>query len=133
MSQATEFAAGALRPARSAAAEGRGSINGLPLWARLVGAISAMLAVTWTVMIFVSYAERREATIAQARDFAESTNQMTVATLTGMMITGVVRQRAVFLDQVRESNNIKHLQVFRSDSVVSQYGAGAAAEGKPGA
>ncbi|MBI5910500.1 MAG: methyl-accepting chemotaxis protein [Betaproteobacteria bacterium] len=92
-----------------------------------------MLAVTWTVMIVLTYSERREATIGQARDFAESTNQMINATLTGMMITGVSKQRAVFLDQVRESNNIKNLRVVRSGSVIAQYGAGDATEGNPSA
>ncbi|MBE0619750.1 MAG: methyl-accepting chemotaxis protein [Burkholderiales bacterium] len=92
-----------------------------------------MLAVTWTVMIVLSYAERRDATIAQARDFAESTNQMVNASLTGMMITGVVKDRAVFLEQVRESNNIKNLKAFRYGSVIAQYGPGDAAEGNPSA
>jgi len=111
----------------------RRGFNDLPLWARLVVGISAMLALTWTVMIVLSYAERREATIGQARDFAASTNQMIMATLTGMMLTGVSKDRAVFLDQVRESNNIKNLKVFRYGSVVTQYGAGAATDGNPGA
>ena len=133
MSQVTDIAAGALRPAMGIAAGGRGSFSSLPVWARLVAAIGAMLAVTWTLMIVLSYAERREATIGQAREFAESTNQMVNATLTGMMITGVSKERAVFLDQMRESNNIKNLNVFRFGSVITQYGAGTAAEGNPSA
>ncbi|MGP1679549.1 MAG: methyl-accepting chemotaxis protein [Burkholderiales bacterium] len=131
MSQVTEVAAGALQPAMGAAAAGRWSFSSLPLWARLVTAIGALLAVAWTVMIVLTYAERRDAAIAQARDFAESTNQMVNATLTGMMITGVSKQRAVYLDQVRESNNIKNLRVVRTGSVLTQYGAGDAAEGNP--
>jgi len=132
MSQVNEIAAGAL-PAMDAAAAGRGRFGNLPVWARLVAAISAILAVAWTVMIVLTYAERREATIGQARDFAESVNQMINATLTGMMITGVSKDRAVFLDQVRESNNIKNLKVFRFGSVITQYGAGDASEGNPSA
>ncbi len=122
-----------MTPARAAAFDRRAGLKNLPVWARLVGAISVMLAVTWTLMIVLSYAERRDATIGQARDFAESTNQMISATLTGMMITGVVKQRAVFLEQVRESNNIKNLKAFRFGSVITQYGAGDATEGNPGA
>ena len=133
MGQAAEIGAGALQPAIRAAASGGGSFGNLPVWARLVGAIGALLAVTWTITIVLTYAERRDATIAQARDFAESTNQMVIATLTGMMITGVSKQRAVFLDQVRESNDIKNLRVVRTGSVVTQYGAGDASEGDPSA
>jgi methyl-accepting chemotaxis protein len=133
MSQVAEIGAGALQAAKGAVPAGRGSFSNLPVWARLVVAISVMLAVTWTVMIVLTYAERRNATIEQARDFAESTNQMINATLTGMMITGVSKERAVFLDQVRESNNIKNLRVLRTGSVLTQYGAGDASEGNPSA
>jgi len=133
MSQVAGIAADGLQPAMSAAAAGRGSTSHFPVWARLVIAIGAMLAVTWTLTIVLTYAERREATIGQARDFAESTNQMINATLTGMMITGVSKERAVFLDQVRESNNIKNLRVLRYGSVITQYGAGDATEGNPSA
>jgi len=133
MGQAAEIGAGALQPAMNAAPSGRGSFGNLPVWARLVVAIGALLAVTWTITIVLTYAERRDATIEQARDFAESTNQMVTATLTGMMITGVSKQRAVFLDQVRETNNIKNLRVVRTGSVITQYGAGDASEGSPSA
>ena len=34
--------------------------------------------------------------------------------LTGMMITGTVSQRAVFLDQIKQLSVIKDLQVIRS-------------------
>ena len=133
MSQVVATGTGALPPAMSTAAAGRGSFSSLPLWARLVAAIGVMLAVAWTAMIVLSYAERREATIEQAHDFAESTNQMVNATLTGMMITGVSKQRAVFLDQVRVTNNIKNLKVFRYGSTITQYGADAGADSNPSA
>ncbi|MBE0621279.1 MAG: methyl-accepting chemotaxis protein [Burkholderiales bacterium] len=111
----------------------RWSFSSLPVWARLVAAIGVMLAVSWAITIVLSYAERRESTIEQARDFAESTNQMINATLTGMMITGVSKERAVFLDQVRESNNIKNLKVFRYGSTITQYGVDAGADTNPSA
>jgi methyl-accepting chemotaxis protein len=133
VSQVSGIAAGALRPTTGAASAGRWSFSNLPVWARLVAAIGVMLAVSWTVTIVLTYAERRDATIVQARDFSESVNQMVTATLTGMMITGVSKDRAVFLDQVRESNNIKNLRVVRTGSVITQYGAGSATEGNPSA
>ena len=110
----------------------RAGFSDLPVWARLVAAISAMLAVTWSLMIVPDLcgAARRHHR-GRRGDFAESMNQMTVATLTGMMITGVSKERAVFLDQVRESNNIKDLKVLRFGIVITQYGAGAGIRGRP--
>jgi methyl-accepting chemotaxis protein len=114
-------------------AGGLAGLNDLPVWMRLAAAISVTLLVTWSVMIYLTYAQRRDGAITQARDFAESVNQMTVATITGMMITNVSGQRAVFLDQIRNSNNIKDLQVFRFGSTITQYGAGQGSEGNPSA
>src|ERR1700690_3156856 len=96
-------------------------------------AICSMLLVMLTVMISLAYVERRDASIGQAKDFAESVNQMTNAMLTGMMIPGVSKDRSVCLEQVRNSNNINALQVFRSGSTITQYGAGVAAEAKASA
>ncbi len=104
-------------------------INRLPLWLKLVVGIGVLL--TWSVMITLTYVQQRQAAIAQARDFAASANQMTVATLTGMMITGVSKERAVFLDQIRNTKEINDIRVFRYGSVISQYGAGDASESNP--
>ena len=106
-------------------------LNALPVWARLVIGICVMLVVTWALMIYLTYAQRRDSSIAESREFAESVNQMVMATLTGMMITGVSKDRAVFLDQIRNSNNISGLQVFRYGSTISQYGAGDKTESNP--
>ena len=117
----------------SSPAASRAGFGDLPVWARLMTAICVMLFAMWAVIIYLAYEERRESSTSQARDFAESVNQMTNASLTGMMITGVSKDRAVFLDQVRNSSNINDLQVFRSATVIAQYGAGEAAEAKPSA
>jgi len=100
---------------------------------RLAAAIGVMLAVSWTLTIVLTYAERREATIREATDFAKSTDQMVNAALTGMMISGVVKDRGVFLDQVRSTDDIKELKVFRYGTTISQYGMGDGTEGKPSA
>ncbi|HSQ05185.1 MAG TPA: hypothetical protein VLN59_14165, partial [Burkholderiales bacterium] len=105
----------------------------LPVWARLVAAIFVMLLVIWSLLIYLSYAERRDGSIEQARDFAESVNQITVATLTGMMMTNVIKDRAVFLDRLRNSNNINELRVVRGSRVDAQFGAGQDADTKPSA
>ncbi|MBI4290813.1 MAG: methyl-accepting chemotaxis protein, partial [Betaproteobacteria bacterium] len=83
-----------------------------------------MLALAGSLMIYLTYAQRRDGSIAQAQDFAASTNQMTVAAITGMMITGVMKQRAAYLDLVKNTNSIRDLQVFRYGTTISQYGAG---------
>jgi methyl-accepting chemotaxis protein len=103
----------------------------MPVWLRLVIAICVMLVVAWSCMIYLAYVQQRDAAINQARDFAESVNQMTNATLTGMMITGVSKERKVFLEQIRNSNNISDLKVYRYGSVISQYGPGDATEANP--
>jgi len=106
-------------------------INRLPLWLKLVVGIGALLVATWILMIYLTYAQQREAAITQARDFAASAHQMTVATLTGMMITGVSNERAVFLDQIRNTKEINDIRVFRYGSVVTQYGRGEGSESNP--
>src|SRR5690348_7754735 len=101
------------------------------LWVKLVVAISGMLVVAWSLMIYLAYTERRDASTAQAQEFAESVNQMTMATLTAMMITGVSKDRAVFLDQIRNAQNISDLNVYRGDRIIAAFGAGAASEAAP--
>ena len=44
----------------------------------------------------------RDTAIRQAQDFSKSIHEMTMAGLTGMMITGTVGQREVFLDQIKQ-------------------------------
>jgi methyl-accepting chemotaxis protein len=111
----------------------RTALNNLPVWARLVVAISVMLAVAGSLMVFLTYVQRREGAVVQAQEFAASANQMTMATITAMMITGVSKQRAAFLDLAKNTQSIKELQVFRYGTVISQYGAGEKDEAKPSA
>ena len=118
----------AMASAGASASSGSGT---LPVWLRLVAAIGTMLIVTWTVMIVLTYVDRRDATIAEARNFSASVNQMVNAILTGMMLTGVSKQRAIYLDQVRESNNISGLRVLRTGTTVTQYGPAAGVEANP--
>jgi PAS domain S-box/diguanylate cyclase (GGDEF) domain len=100
----------------------------IKIWLRLVVSIWAMLVIAWTSVIYWASYEQRRTAIEQARDFSLSVHQMTLAGLTGMMITGTISQRAVFLEQIEKSNNIRHLSVVRGDNVVRQFGKGLAAE-----
>jgi len=103
-------------------------IHDLKIWVRLVAVIWLMLFIAWAILIFWAAREQREFAIEQARDFSQSVHKMTMASLTGMMITGTVAQRAVYLDQIRQSDDIKALRVIRGEAVSKQFGAGAAEE-----
>jgi methyl-accepting chemotaxis protein len=116
-----------------AMASPRTGSGALPLWARLLVSISLMLLLTWSLMIVLTYSARRDGSIVQARDFAQSVNQMTVATITAMMVTGVVKERDVFLDQIRNSIDVNDIRVLRFGPVVTQYGAGTSSESAPSA
>lgn len=106
------------------------SFNNLKIWVRLVVVIWLMLVVAWTGMIYWASMKSQETAIKQAEDFSNSIHKMTMASLTGMMITGTVAQRAVYLDQIRQSEEIKALRVIRGDAVAKQFGAGSEEEGK---
>ena len=92
------------------------------IWLRLTAAIWTVLVVVWTGMIVWESNVNRETAIRQAQDFAGSIHEMTMAGLTGMMITGTVGQREVFLDQIKQLSIIKDLHVARSDAVVKLFG-----------
>src|SRR5574343_686441 len=94
----------------------------LKIWVRLTAAIWLILAIIWISAIVWTTQVNRETAIRQAQDFAQSIHEMTMAGLTGMMITGTVGQREVFLDQIKQLSIIKDLHVARSDAVVKLYG-----------
>ena len=94
----------------------------LKIWVRLTAAIWVILALIWTAMILWTTQVNRDTAIAQAKDFAQSIHEMTMAGLTGMMITGTVGQREVFLDQIKQLTIIKDLHVARGDAVIKLYG-----------
>ena len=102
--------------------------NDLRIWVRLI--ILILLGTVFSGIGLVHWATLQQQKIAveQARDFAENVHQMTMAGLTGMMITGTISQRNVFLDQIRDSNHIESLKVFRGDPVVAQFGLGMVGE-----
>ncbi len=96
----------------------------LKIWIRLTSVIWLLLVVAWTGMILMGSQISRQAAIAQAKDFSHSIREMTMAGLTGMMITGTVGQREVFLDQIKQLSIIRDLKVLRGDAVVKQFGPG---------
>ncbi|GAB4399593.1 MAG: hypothetical protein OHK0048_13310 [Rhodoferax sp.] len=61
-------------------------------------------------------------------DFSASMHDATMAGLTGMMVTGTVGQRDVFLDQIKQLGAIRDLRVLRGDAVVKLFGPGLATD-----
>ena len=100
------------------------NLSATPIWLRLTLAIWLILALALSGMIVWESKESRVTSIEQAGDFANSVHEMTMAGLTGMMITGTVGQRDVFLDQIKELSVINDLQVIRGPGVAGQYGDG---------
>lgn len=102
--------------------------NDLRIWVRLIILILTGTFLSGIGLVHWATLQQQKIAVDQARDFSESVHQMTMAGLTGMMITGTVSQRNVFLDQIRDSNHIESLKVFRGEAVVAQFGQGLAGE-----
>ena len=94
----------------------------LKIWVRLTAAIWLILALIWVGAIVWTTQVNRDTAIRQAEDFSKSIHEMTMAGLTGMMITGTVDQREVFLDQIKQLSIIRDLHVARGDAVIKLYG-----------
>ncbi len=98
-------------------------MKNVKIWVRLTAAIWGVLVLAWAGMVVWQGSVSRETSIQQARDFARGVHEMTMAGLTGMMITGTIDQREVFLDQIKQLNIIKDLHVARGDAVARIFGA----------
>ncbi|CAG0960017.1 Methyl-accepting chemotaxis protein PctB [Rhodocyclaceae bacterium] len=105
-------------------------LRNLKVWARLVVGISLILVIAGAGLVAWTTVKQRDTAIRQAQDFSRSVHLMTMSSLTGMMITGTIAQRSVYLDQVRQSEEVRELRVIRSEAVAGQFGPGDAAEGR---
>ncbi len=101
------------------------------IWVKLTIAIWLMLVVFWTSLIFWESHVNRQTAIDQATDFSLSMHEATLAGLTGMMITGTINQREIFLDQIKQLSVIRDLVVLRGAAVTKLFGPGTAADSKP--
>ncbi|GHT91671.1 methyl-accepting chemotaxis protein [Betaproteobacteria bacterium] len=98
-------------------------ISDWKIWIRLTAAIWLVLVIAWAAIITWESEENFQTSIDQAKSFSQSIHEMTMAGLTGMMITGTVDQREVFLDQIKQLSIIHDLTVVRSEAVAKLYGA----------
>ena len=101
----------------------------MKIWIRLTAAIWLMLVLAWSGVIFWESKVNRDTAIEQARLFSLSMHESTLAGLTGMMITGTITQREVFLDQIKQLSIVRDLKVLRGDSVSKLFGPGNAKDG----
>jgi len=101
------------------------------IWVKLTLAIWLMLVFFWTGLIFWESHVNRQTAIEQAKAFSLSMHESTLAGLTGMMITGTIGQREIFLDQIKQLSIIRDLSVLRADSVSKLFGPGNAKDSKP--
>ncbi|MEO6558267.1 MAG: methyl-accepting chemotaxis protein [Burkholderiaceae bacterium] len=100
----------------------------MKIWVQLLVIIGAALLAVWSGIIVWQNHVYRETTIGQARGFSLSMHEATMAGLTGMMVTGTVAQRAVFLDQLKQLNAIRDVRVIRGEGVIKLFGAGNATD-----
>lgn len=94
------------------------------IWIQLLGTIGAALLVVWTGVIFWQGHVTRQAALDQALDFSSTMHDATMAGLTGMMVTGTVAQRDVFLDQMKSLDSIRDVRVLRGEAVIKAFGVG---------
>ncbi len=107
-------------------------IADLKIWMKLTVAIWVMLVLAWTCLIFWESYVNRQTAIEQATEFSLSMHEATLAGLTGMMITGTVSQREVFLDQIKQLSIIRDLRVLRGEAVTKLFGPGTAKDSRAG-
>lgn len=96
------------------------------IWVQLLTTIAGALLVVWTCVIIWQGHVTRQAALEQAADFSLTMHDATMAGLTGMMVTGTVAQRDVFLDQVKHLGSIRDLRVLRGEAITRIFGAGTA-------
>jgi hypothetical protein len=103
-------------------------LNDFKIWVQLLATVGLALAVVWAGGLFWQDRANRESAIQQATGFSLSMHDATMAGLTGMMVTGTVAQRAVFLDQIKQLHQIRDVRVLRGDGVKQFFGPGMAPE-----
>ena len=94
------------------------------IWVQFLVTIAVALTVVWTGVIIWQGFVYRDAAIKQAQDYSLSMHNATMAGLTGMMVTGTVGERHVFLDQIKQLGTIRDVRVLRAPAVTQAFGPG---------
>ena len=103
------------------------------IWAQLLLTIAVALLLVWTAVIVWQGHTARQAAIEQARVFTASLHDATMAGLTGMMMTGTIDQRHLFLEQLNQLGSIQDVRVVRGPGVSATFGPGTAEDLRPDA
>jgi methyl-accepting chemotaxis protein len=94
------------------------------IWMQFLMTIAIALLVVWTGVIIWQGHVAREAALEQSKEFSLSMHDATMAGLTGMMVTGTVAERHVFLDQIKQLGSIREVKVIRGKAVSDTFGPG---------
>jgi methyl-accepting chemotaxis protein len=103
------------------------------IWMQLLLTIGIALIVVWCGVIAWQGYVYRESALEQAESFSRSMHEVTMAGLTGMMVTGTIEQREVLLDQMNQLGAIRDVRVLRGAGVSAAFGPGKANDAKPDA
>ena len=93
-----------------------------PIWLRLTGAIWLMMVAAFGSMIVWETRVNRDMAIEQAKDFAGTVNEMTMAGLTGMMITGTVARATSSSTRSKRAQRGAGPRVIRGEAVSRVFG-----------
>jgi methyl-accepting chemotaxis protein len=91
---------------------------------RLMLAIAVVLVLAGSAQLFLIAEEQRQLAIEQSKDFAKSLSQMTMAAMVQMKKTKTLKQRGIYLDQIRQAEAISELRMIRSEINARQMGEG---------
>ncbi len=89
----------------------------LKLGTQITSVVGISIVIGIIVMSLWAAQEQRAASLRQIEGMSKSIHQVTIAGLTAMMATKVIRARKVLMEQIRESNNIKGLKIIRNPFV----------------
>ncbi|HRK36944.1 MAG TPA: methyl-accepting chemotaxis protein [Burkholderiaceae bacterium] len=104
----------------------------IKIWMQFLMTIALALLVVWTGVIIWQGYVAREAALEQSKEFSLSMHDATMAGLTGMMVTGTVSERHVFLDQIKQLGSIREVKVIRGKAVSDTFGPGTAQDDTTG-
>ncbi|GAB3192209.1 methyl-accepting chemotaxis protein [Hydrogenophaga aquatica] len=100
---------------------------------QLLLTVGVALLIVWCGVIVWQGYVYRESALEQADSFSQSMHEVTMAGLTGMMVTGTIDQREVLLDQMNQLGAIRDVRVLRGAGVIAAFGPGKANDAKPDA
>ncbi len=103
----------------------------LKIWLKMVLLSAIFFSIIGLSMNFFTSRQHWNLALEQQEAFADSIEQITLASLTTMMVTGTIEHRNLFLEQIRKSSAIRELKILRGSAVTKQYGVGIAGEMNP--